>query len=57
MSLSAKDRVSLEIDHVPAIVLLVLLVALLTVHEIRSRDRFDDLCRAHYPECIVETKP
>lgn len=22
-----------------------------------TMDALDDLCRAHYPECIVETKP
>lgn len=65
MSLSAEDREFINRETAAIVTsLIVMMVAafVLTMTVLQSMDdvageRYRDLCRAHYPECIVETKP
>ena len=61
MSLNAADRKFLRgLDGSTFFILLMtmwLIHALLMSSIEQNADMLDDLCRAHYPECIVETTP
>ena len=60
MSLSTSDREFIKGAVLPTFftLLMVILSAaiVLDLYHREVLDRLDDLCRAHYPECIVEQR-
>ena len=60
MSLSQEDREFVErgnvIPWLSLLIFITVITMILSSRVGRNADMLDDLCRAHYPECILEAK-